>query len=80
MDNLFFLFRCAQHWQHVRETYNCVQWCAYLVGHIGHEGTLHHTRLVGTFCLAFQLFLFLDEWRYVAHDTISACQMSFAVE
>ena len=50
------------------------------MGHVGHERTLHHTRLIGAFRLALQLFLFLDEGIHVAHDAITAHQSAVLVE
>ena len=79
-DNLLFFLRRAQHGQDVGEPHDGVQRGTYLVGHIRHENGFHTSRVVGPFRLQFQLLLFLNEVGNVAHDTVGAFQLTFAVE
>ena len=50
------------------------------MGHVSHEGTLHHARLHGTLRFLLQLFLFLHEWCYVTDHAIALHKLSVFVE
>ena len=79
-DNLLLLFLCLQHGKHVRESHDRVEGRTDLMRHVGHEGTLHHTRLVSAFRFLLQLFLFSHEWCYVTDYAKALHKLSVLIE
>ena len=82
MDNAYqftFLLRLLHGLQQVAETYNGVEWCTNLMGHIGQEHRLLMTRVVGTLCFTLQLFLLAHQTLNVTPNAKAARQLAVVV-
>ena len=74
------LFSGRRHVEQVGESHDGVQRCAYLVGHVGQEGSLQGSRLLGTGRFAPQFLLGAHQTGNVAADAEMSRSLSVLVE